>query len=286
MRPGGMLLAWVLMAMSTPGASVELRWDVEKVAQREYKAAMEVDVTGELGGIGSANRKISREALSGIVQDMKRLSFPEAYYHYRTRFESIRNGDALRVRLVGVPVALEGEPSNRKELELSHRTSALTNAIMLQGDIDSSGDGTELTFYRNTKERNVLTQLFYLPKGEVAPGETWVLPVKLGEFGPGIFVEDSARQNQVTLAALRDTPQGRMAELHYLVEEDVNGFMERNINNADARATFGMKVTLFGYGEFLVERGYWLRQVLVISYTGKGAAKVNGMHLFALELLD
>jgi len=49
--------------------------------------------------------------------------------------------------------------------------------------------------------------------------------------------------------------------------------------NPDALA---INLTIFGYGKFLVEQSYWLRQVTVADYAGSGLAKIDKQNLFVL----
>jgi hypothetical protein len=66
--------------------------------------------------------------------------------------------------MIGVPVAFEGEVSDEREAELREIVNLNINIISLQGDMDLSGDNADLTFYRSIRERNTMTQFFYLPK--------------------------------------------------------------------------------------------------------------------------
>jgi len=151
--------------------------------------------------------------------------------------------------------------------------------------MDLSGDSADLTFYRLPRERNIMTQLFYLPKNDVTAGDHWQLPVKLLELGPGFFAQETATHNRVTLTALRPSPAGAVAELHYFVSERASGYEERLASAQRGRQPFSMNITTFGYGEFLIEQGHWRRQVTVIDYAGSSyAKKVHKQHLFALEL--
>jgi hypothetical protein len=224
--------------------------------------------------------------LDGVIKQLKSMPLPEAYFHYRTRLKKIDNGRAIRVQMVGVPVKFQGTPMNDVELELRQRVEALTNAIMLQGDMDVYGNSADLTFYRLPKERNILTQFFYLPTGNVTVGDSWMLPVKFIELGPGIFIQHTSSHNQVTLTALKQTPRGTVAELQYLIIEKADGYVERIANSGKGRPPFALNIASVGYGEFLVEQGCWLRQAFVFSYAGTGEAKLHKQHLFALELND
>lgn len=284
MNSVGRLLVLLISGLGLSVHAAELRWNPHTLQSLNYKAAADIDITGELGALNPATWLDNPSKFQEIIYKLKTLPLPKAYLHYRLHLQPIREGKAFRARMAGVPVKFDGKPANARERELQQRIQALTSAIMLQGDMDLSGDSAELTFYRSPKERNILTSFFYLPKQPVEVGDHWPLPVNLIETGPGIFVQQSAVHNQVTLTALKHTPQGTVAELCYLVSEKVEGYIERVANTRKGRPPFALNFTLFGYGEYLVDQGHWLRQVWVIDYTGKGRASVHKQNLFALEL--
>jgi hypothetical protein len=282
MRTLAKLIAVFIWAL--PLHAVELRWNPDGIEKLIYRTAVEADITGELGKL-EPERWISEPVeLDKIIAKLKRLPLKEEYMHYRTHLERLDKGRAIRVRMIGVPVALEGDAVDERETELRERITAFTGAIMVQGDMDLSGDSAELTFYRVPGERATLTQFFYLPKGDVVIGDHWRQPITFIEQGPGFFVQEATNHNRVTLTALKPSPAGTVAELQYFVGERVEGYAERLANTQRSRSKYSLNVTLFGYGEFLVEKGHWLRQVTVIDYSGSGYAQVHKQHLFALEL--
>ena len=274
-----------MMISSGTARAVELVWHSEDLGKLDYAAAAEVDVTGLLGELNTEEWQTNQSAYLAVIERLKQLPLPETYLHYRAHLNARDNGKAIRVKIVGVPVKFTEKPKDEQEMAVRDRIDAFANAIMLQGDMDMSGNSADLTFYRTPKERNILTQFFYLPTGNVSVGDHWELPVKYIELGPGIFVQSSSRHNQVTLAELKHTSEGTVAVLHYLISEQVDGYMERVVNSDKGRPPFGLKTVCFGYGEFLVEKGRWLRQVLILSYDGEGkAGQLHKQNLFALRL--
>lgn len=274
-----------MMVATGPAQAVELVWHPEVLDKLEYAAAAEIDVSGLLGELNTEEWQTNQSAYLAAIDRLKQLPLPDMYLHHRAHFKALDNGKAIRVQLVGVPVTFNEEPKDEHEMDMRDRIDAFTNAIMLQGDMDLSGNSADLTFYRSFSERNIMTQFFYLPNGEISVGDHWQLPVQYIELGPGIFVQSSSRHNQVTLAELKQTPAGTVAVLHYLVSEQVDGYLERVANSDKGRPPFGLKMACFGYGEFLIEKGHWLRQVLILSYDGKGQASgLHKQHLFALQL--
>jgi hypothetical protein len=275
------LFLWAL-----PLQAVELRWNPDGIERLVYKAAAEIDITDKLGKL-EAERWISDPTeFNKIISRLKRLPLKDEYMHYRTHLKRLDNGRAIRVQMIGVPVVFKGEAADEREEEQRKLIDFLAGDIRLQGDMDLSGDSADLTFYRWFKERNIMTQFFYLPKDDVAVGDHWRLPIKLVELGPGSFVQEAANHNRVTLTALKPSPAGTVAEVRYLVNDRIEGYGERLTNTERGRPPFGINFTVFGYGEFLVDKGHWLRQVTVIDYAGSGYAKMHKQHLFALELLE
>jgi hypothetical protein len=275
------LLVWVV---TSPALAVELRWNPHEIEKVFYKAAAEIDITDKLGDLEPQRWIADPNEFDKILERLKRLPLKEEYMHYRSRQKSLDNGRIIRVQMVGVPIEFEGEAANERDAELRERVAVLTNAIMLQGDMDLFGDSANLTFYRSPKERNIMTQLFYLPRSDAAIGDHWRLPIRLLGLGPGFFAQETSSHNQITLAALRSSPAGTVAELRYLVSEKAAGYGERLAGSKLGRQPFDLNITLFGYGEFLVEQGHWLRLVTVIDYAGNGVTKLHKQQLFALEL--
>jgi hypothetical protein len=262
-----------------------LRWNPNNLEKIAYKAAMEADVTDILKGI-QADEMISEPfRLDRAISALKKIPLDDKYMHYRSRFQSRNNGESIRARLIGVPIKFEGEPADEKEAQMRELIKMYTHAIRLQGDMDLSGDSADLTFYRAPKERNIMTQFFYLPKDDVNVGDYWSLPVTFFiELGPGIYEQTGKKHNRVKLHSLTNSTNGLVAELHYLVSESVEGYAERVVGTSNDPVPFKLNITIYGYGEFLVEKGYWQRQVTVIDYTASGYTDAHKKHLFALAL--
>ena len=62
--------------------------------------------------------------------------------------------------------------------------------------------------------------------------------------------------------------------------------LKENLHRNKGRSPFSLYTTSFNYGEFLVEQGYWLQQVHVVSHVGAGEAKIKIQNLFALQLKE
>jgi len=278
------IILGLAMIFSIPAHAVELRWKAKGIEKLDYETTADTDITGQLGNFTHIEWVNDTAKLEKLIDKLKDFPIPAPYMHYRMHLKSIRDHKAIRATMVGVQVKYKSKSEDEKIIALRQRIDALTNAIMMQGDFDLFGDSANLTFYRIPNERNILTTFFYLPKREVSVGEHWSLPVKLIELGPGIFVKHSAFYNRVTLTSLKDTPQGTVAQLQYIISENVDGYVERVANSRNGRPPFALSTSILGYGEFLVEQGHWLRQIWILAYHGTGKSKLNKQSLFAIEL--
>jgi len=101
-----------------------------------------------------------------------------------------------------MPARFKGEPADEREAKLHDLADLFNGTIRLQGDMDLTGNSAELTFYRAPKERNIMTQFFYLPRGDVSVGDHWPLPVQPIELGAGFFVQEGTIHNRVTLTGV------------------------------------------------------------------------------------
>jgi hypothetical protein len=271
-----------LLPLST--LAVELRWNSGDIEKLTYKTALEADITGVLGELDSASWGSNPAEFDRVIERLKTLPLKDEYMHFRTQFKPLDGGRGIRVRMIGVPVTFDGAPADEQEAELREKISAFVGALYVKGDMDRQGRSRDLTFYRVPTERQTLTQFFYLPEGDLTVGDHWRLPVNFIVLGPGFFVQKALSHNRVTLTALRPSPAGRVAELRYLVSDRVEGYAERMPGAKDGQHPFSMSVAFFGFGEFLVEEGRWLRQVTVTDYGGSGVTELHMQRLFALEL--
>lgn len=276
----------IVISFTSPLKAVELKWKIDQEQEKTFHAIGEWDITNQFNQIGLPQWPGHFSEFAAFSEQLKNIKIPKEYYHYKLDLHMHKDSQAIRAKMAGIPVKFNSDPKNDMELELRERVSALQNAIMLQGDFDTVGNSSELTFYRTQKERNILTMFFQLPAGDISIGDEWSLPINLIETGPGIFVEDSTFNNKVKLINLISTSDGTIAEIQYRIEENIKGYIQRMPDKNKERPEFSFTVSSIGYGEFLVEKGYWKRQTYIISYSSTGASNLNNKYLFALELRE
>lgn len=187
MRYARPIVALLLWASSLSLQAVELRWNLAGIEKRSYHAAMEVDITGSFDKLEPERLISDSSEFDKVIARLKRLPLKNEYMHYRAYLKGLDSGRAIRVRMVGVPVEFAGEVVDEREAERRELVDLYTDIIRLQGDMDLTGDSSNLTFYRSPNERNLMTEYFYLPKEDVVVGDHWRLPVKFIELGPGFF---------------------------------------------------------------------------------------------------
>ena len=128
------------------------------------------------------------------------------------------------------------------------RLLGLKRQTCLKADLSATGE--VLTFWIESREKNLLQMLFELPSQPVRVGDTWPLHVNLVTAGQRFTVKDSARLDEARLVSLQPGPGGdTVATIDYVVVEWVKGVVgERETS---------MSLGFVGRGEFLIGKGAW-----------------------------
>jgi len=149
----------------------------------------------------------------------------------------------------------------------------------LISNINDSGDN--LSFYLKQRQKNLVSLLFQLPKSKVSINSHWTIPVNLIEAGPGPFHAALAeRSNNAYLASISTIDGDRIAEIHYLISEKVEGYFEtQSMKKVDS----SFDISFIAYGEFLVDKGRWKRFRGQLTSNVQGTNQSSNKSLFALE---
>ncbi len=267
-------------------SAVELRWNPDTVRGIHYRTVLELPITDDVAVLDFNLLTNDPDLLAHEIDKIREMPINIEQLHVRATLTPNINNDVLRVEMVGIPMAFEGEPKNAEEQEFRHRVGAFAGTIQMHIDMDLSGNSHELSFYRSQRERNATTMLLYLPQKKVEVGDRWSIPVQLLTLGSGLIANNASQHNQAWLKNIKQTQLGSIAEVEFLLVEHAEGYAERISGDVEDRLPFSISFAYVGFGEFNIEKGYWQRIIGHFSALGTGSANIRKKLLYALVLED
>lgn len=259
---------------------VLLRWS--STSDKVYNYEVLIDAYPEQLKLTANGYEPSEQSVfdSKLVGQLKGIPLPE----HMPLLASVRSKskDVFEVSVVRAEPVFEGEPKNGEEKLERELQKKMAGTLQLLSDMNASGD--VLSFYLVQKQKNLISLFFKLPNRPINVGDEWKVPVNLVELGNGYIVENARRYNRATLMSLYSEPKlGRVAQIMYVINEDLNGKYQLKPNTDQTAPTFNIKASYIAFGEFVVEQGYWNHYIGLMSYSGGGALPVNSKKLHALR---
>ncbi len=187
----------------------------------------------------------------------------------------------LEVKLVGAPALLDVEPQTEQAVAKLKIREAKAGTIQLLAHMDSRGN--VLSSYHFQKQKNLVSLFFQLPNKPVKVGDTWDIPVQFIELGNGYVVDETQNFKRAILLSKSTNKQGEViAKILFVVHEFVKGQFQFKDGATLSAVPFSLDAGYIGYGELVVNRGYWARHVGQVAYVGTGQSPMNVKKLHAL----
>lgn len=151
-------------------------------------------------------------------------------------------------------------PKNRpdttdlKTAEILKTLKKLTGSVALRGEI--SKDGKIESFYVKNDQKNLLAILFELPGKELTIGQTWSLSTNLISMDQNFVCDSSSKKNIVTLIAVKDSANDKIATLKYDIVEFASGKFSSPMLNSDKNTS--LHISVRATAEFSLTKGRWI----------------------------
>jgi len=215
-----------------------------------------------------------------VVDELNTVPLPEDMPLIAT--VKTKNSSVLEVKVVAAPPKLLlTEPQSEQASSEYKIRQAQAGSIQLLADMNPSGN--LLSFYRNQKQRNLVSLFFQLPYKPVNVGDSWNIPVHLIDLGNNYVVEIAQQFSRALLLSKTINSQGdTVAKILYIVNENVKGNFQFKADADPNAKPFSLEASYIGYGELVVDKGYWKRHIGQMSYVGTGNVPINVKKLHAL----
>ncbi|MCH8498846.1 MAG: hypothetical protein LAT63_10235 [Marinobacter sp.] len=255
-----------------------LRWQFAGGVVHEYDMVY-TEVAPEphllIAGLQVSDDSAARAQAKQVLGD---LSLPVAGY----RATVAHKGPHMHARVVGVQPEFAGPPADWEEEYDRAVIAANVGNVVLAGDF--SAEGELLSFFLAARQQSLNNLLFALPPMALQPGDSWPLDVYGLELGSGFIPDSATRVARGYLEGVhRDELGRRVAEVFYLVGEDVSGHFRIRQGEALQDIPLAVSYTYVGHAHFLLDEGRWLDYTALGIHTANGTDREASVTVYALR---
>ena len=203
---------------------------------------------------------------TSFIEKIKKISASTDYITYLTN--SSQFPESVDVVMIGNQ---KGNSKSAKDSDENRLIRSMMQGAMLRGVVGKAG-GLE-SFWIKQAQKNLISILFELPKGELAIGDTWSLSnVNLIGNDQNFMCREALKRNQVTLVDITQRNGDVVAILDYTILEEVQGMFKSPLTSSHGDGTpTSMRFAFKGQAEFDITTGHW------ISYEGVMSGKMEGI---------
>lgn len=265
----------------TPNDSYSLDWKIDSNEKVAYKTAMnqieDSAVSFNLDQIFSDNPNFDQ-----LSEQVSGFALPESG-SLISILELNAHGN-ISVRMIVDQLNFdESQSENEFGQSLNQLMKSMEGTVQLRGEI--TPDGAISSFYLEERQRNLLAIFFELPTTPVRVGDTWSIDFNCISMGAGFIADTAQKVNQVRLASLSQTPDGKpVAVLDYVLGEMVEGDFQ-SLSSGEPTLT-SMTCSFVGQGHFLIDEGRWAKFVGEFAIRSTGIIESNAVQRFALMPLE
>lgn len=264
-------LTGCVLAACTFKQTVHLRWDVQansmyRVTNQSFPREMDVDVSAMLA---------TPALLQAKINELKSLPLEPRSFPMQLKMTPDANGQ-ISVLAKNMRVDYPDQASDGNEQQRRKMQEATAGLIQLNTTINQYGVNQK--FYTKPLQNNLVTLMFRLPDHPVSVGDHWQIPIVLSSLNTPFLADHTHRDNNVWINAIREDPEaGRVAEIVYLLQENISG--QRQQFTTEPVTPFKVTSTYFAVGEYQIETHRWL------SYVGRLDTAVGVLRTISLIAL-